>query len=96
MAVTTTTKKKGDINKPLSMWGYFGYQVLFSIPVIGLVSLILISVFAKNVNVRNYACSFYCTLILTVALIVVVLALGGWSLLSGFLSDVLAQLLGGL
>lgn len=27
--------------KPISMWGYFGYEILFSIPVIGLILLIV-------------------------------------------------------
>ena len=27
--------------KPISMWGYFGYEILFSIPLIGLICLIV-------------------------------------------------------
>lgn len=27
--------------KPISMWGYFGYEILFSIPLIGLILLIV-------------------------------------------------------
>lgn len=86
------TNPKANINKPISMWGYFGYQILFSLPVIGLVALILISISAKNVNVRNYACSFYCTLILTLALFVVILALGGWTILVNLVHDVITSL----
>lgn len=92
----TKTKPKPDINKPISMWGYFGLQLLFSLPVIGLAALILISISAKNINVRNYACSFYCTLILTVAICVVILALGGWTILSGILLDALTSWAAGL
>ena len=29
-----------DDYKPISMWGYFWYQILFSIPVIGTIILI--------------------------------------------------------
>ena len=33
--------------KPISMWGYFGYQILFAIPIIG---FILFSIFCKLFN----------------------------------------------
>lgn len=89
-------KRTHDVNKPVSMWGYFGYQVLFSLPVIGLVALVLISIYAKNINVRNYACSFYCTLILTIALLVLVLVLGGWSMMVDALRSALAVWTSGL
>ena len=66
---------------PISMWGYFGYSILFSIPVVG---FIFICVFAlggtKNVNKKNYARSYFCTLILAliiIGLIVLVAALTG-------------------
>jgi hypothetical protein len=29
--------------KPISMWGYFGYQILFSIPIIGFILLLVFS-----------------------------------------------------
>ena len=49
---------------PISMWGYFGYNILFWIPFIG---IILVLVFAcggtRNVNLRNYARSQFCSLI---------------------------------
>ena len=42
--------------RPISMWGYFGYELLFSIPCIGFILLIVFSVGGtKNVNLRNFA-----------------------------------------
>ena len=54
-----------DSHKPISMWGYFGYELLFSIPVIGLIMLIVFSLGgAANVNLRNFARSYFCYMIL--------------------------------
>lgn len=33
--------------KPISAWGYFGYNILFSIPIIGFIFLIVFSRFFK-------------------------------------------------
>lgn len=60
--------------RPISMWGYFGYQLLFSIPLIG---FILICVFSfggtKNINLKNFARSHFCLLIIGVILVMIVL-----------------------
>lgn len=50
---------------PISMWGYFGYQLLFAIPIIGQI-LVLIFAFGgtKNINLRNYARSTFCLFII--------------------------------
>ena len=60
--------------RPLSPWAYFGYSLLFSLPVIGLISLILLSFNNNNINRRNYARSFFC--IYAVALILLALLAG--------------------
>jgi len=63
--------------KPISAWGYFGYQLLFSIPCIG---FIVLCVFAlggtKNINLKNFARSYFCVLLLglIIGLIVFILA----------------------
>ncbi len=49
---------------PISMWGYFGYELLFSIPVLGLIFLIVFAISAKNVNLKNFARSYFCYLII--------------------------------
>lgn len=48
-------------DEPLSTWSYLGYQILFAIPILGIVML-LIYAFSKeeNINVRNLARSYHC------------------------------------
>ena len=63
--------------RPISMWGYFGYELLFSIPCIGLILLIVFSVGGtKNVNLRNFARSYFCFLIIVIALVLILLVSG--------------------
>ena len=50
--------------KPLSAWGYVGYQILFSIPLVGLVCLIIFSCGASsNKSLTNFARSYWCWLL---------------------------------
>ena len=45
--------------QPISMWGYFGYELLFSIPCIGLILLLVFSFGGtKNKNLQNFARSY--------------------------------------
>ena len=68
--------------KPISMWGYFGYEILFAIPLIGFI-LILVFSFggAKNKNLRNFARSYFCGLIIaliaTTIFAIIMLVVGG-------------------
>ena len=63
--------------KPISMWGYFGYQILFAIPLVGLNCLIIFACGGtRNINLRNFARSYFCTLILFVIIIVILSLLG--------------------
>ena len=57
--------------KLLGPWAYFGLQLLFSIPLIGLVFLIVFSLDDSNLNRRNYARSYWCALIISLILIIV-------------------------
>lgn len=45
---------------PLSVGQYVGYQLLFAIPVVGLVCLIIFSTDSSNINRRNFARSILC------------------------------------
>ena len=59
--------------RPLSMWQYFLYQILFSIPIIGFIFLIIIAFGVwKNINLRNFARSYFFSLIILIILIVIV------------------------
>lgn len=71
MATTTKPARAPRIPadyKPITMWGYFGYQVLFSVPIIGWVFLVVFALTAPNINLRNFARSQFCLLIIYVVL----------------------------
>ena len=49
--------------EPMGAWSYFGHSLLFSIPVAGLVVLIVFACGGtRNINKRNYARSYFCGL----------------------------------
>lgn len=65
--------------RPISAWGYFGYNLLFSIPIIGFILLLVFALGGTaNINLRNYARSFFCglLLILIVSAIAAILFVG--------------------
>lgn len=72
--------------RPLGAWAYFGYTILFSIPIVGLILLIVFSLSDANINRRNFARSFWCTLVLAliIFLVLLVVALVTVGSLSGF------------
>ena len=50
--------------RPLSPWAYFGYTLLFAIPLIGFICLIVFSLSDVNINRRNFARSYWCILVI--------------------------------
>ena len=62
--------------RPLSAWAYFGYELLYAVPVVGWVFLICHAIGARNVNKRSFARSFFCVYIV-VAVLALILALTG-------------------
>lgn len=62
--------------EPIGMWGYFGYQILFGIPLVGWILCISFALMAHNHNLRNFARSQFCVLLIQIILFVV-LALCG-------------------
>lgn len=73
--------------KPLSAWGYFGYELLFNIPLAGLILLIVFSFSNKNINRRNFARAHFCAL---AVIIVVVAAAAVLSLIFGFSASIIS------
>lgn len=61
--------------KPLGAWGYFGYNLLFAIPVIGQILLIIFCFVGSNVNRRSYARSFFCALLIAIIVLGIVAVL---------------------
>lgn len=57
--------------KPISAWGYVGYQILYAIPLIGFIILIVKAVGAPNINVRNHARSYFCIMLLSIIISVI-------------------------
>ena len=60
--------------RPLSAWAYFGYNILFAIPLVGFIMLIVFAFDSSNINRRNYARSFFCAYLVAI-IVVLILAL---------------------
>lgn len=54
-------------------WAYFGYSLLFSIPFVGFILLIVFSCNSSNLNRRNYARSYWCSLIILAVFVAILL-----------------------
>lgn len=78
-----TQDEKQEINnlpakyKPLGAWTYFGYTILFAIPLVGLICMIVFAVSDKNINRRSYARSFFCIYIIAAIITVISLVASG-------------------
>lgn len=67
--------------RPLSAWAYFGYSILFSIPIVGLVCLIVFALSSTNINRRSYARSFFCLYIIIIWGVLILSVTGGFAAL---------------
>lgn len=58
--------------KPLSGWAYFGWQLLFAIPLVGFILLIVFACGGThNINLRNFARSYFCALLIGAILAII-------------------------
>ena len=66
---------------PISMWGYFGYQILFWIPLIGIILLLVFALGGtRNINLRNFARSYFCIIIvLAILMFLITISVMFWS-----------------
>lgn len=70
--------------RPVSMWGFLGYRILFALPCVGFILILVFSFGAtKNLTIRNFARSYLCFLLLLVIIGIISLIL---SSLVGFVS----------
>ena len=73
--------------RPMGAWSYFGYQILFALPIIGQIALLICALSGNNINRRSFARSYFCGLIICVILgaiaIGIVFALGGLDAILG-------------
>ncbi|MBO5475074.1 MAG: ABC transporter permease [Bacilli bacterium] len=66
--------------KPISMWGYFGYQILFAIPIIGFILLLVFALGGtKNINLKNFARSYFCLFIIVIVILILLTIFGAAS-----------------
>ena len=68
---TSKTRKIPAEYTPISMWGYFGYHILFSIPLIGWIIVIVFAITAPNQYLKNFARSQFCLLIIALVATVI-------------------------
>ncbi len=60
---------------PIGMWGYFGYSILFIIPLVGFIcALIFAFGGTRNINLRNFARSLFCGWIISIIIAAIVIA----------------------
>lgn len=62
--------------RPISMWGYFGWEIVYAIPLIGWIICVGQAFCANNRNLRNFARSQFCWLILWLISVCVLAGLG--------------------
>jgi len=68
--------------KPLGAWSYFGYSILFVIPLVGLICMIVFAVSDANINRRSYARSFFCIYIVAIVTVIILVATGVFAAIS--------------
>lgn len=76
-------QKIPEMYRPLGAWAYFGYQLLFALPIVGFICLIVFSCDSSNLNRRNFARSYWCSLLISVIIsvfIVLILVATGFSI----------------
>ena len=61
--------------KPISVWGYLGYEILFSIPLVGFIMMLVLAFAPQNVNVKNFARSFLLWILLASLFAVIVVVI---------------------
>lgn len=55
--------------RPMSAWGYFGYSILYAIPLIGFIMLIVFACSGSNIARRSHARSYFCFMLLGLIII---------------------------
>ena len=62
--------------KLITPWGYVGYRILYSLPLIGLICLLFDSFDKNDPNSRNYARSYFCMALVVIGIIIAASILG--------------------
>lgn len=68
--------------RPLGAWAYFGWTLLFSIPIAGLIVAIVLAVKKDgNINLRNFARSMFCVYVIVGIFLLLTIGTAGCSML---------------
>ena len=83
---------KGDIHmsdycgseeyRPLGAWSYFGLSILYTLPIIGLIFLLIHTFSGKNINRRSFARSRWCRLLVIILFFLIIYGIAvpaGWT-----------------
>jgi hypothetical protein len=77
----------------LSPWAYFGLQILYAVPVVGFIFLLIHTFSSGNLNRRSFARSYWCSLLLSlIVMIVLSLAMATGLIASGELEALFGTL----
>ena len=75
----------------ISPWGYIGYSVLWSLPMVGWI-IWIVNCFSSKENLKNYARSIFCAFLIAMIMIGVAFAIGfGTGLLEVFMSEFMPE-----
>ncbi|MBP3754290.1 MAG: hypothetical protein J6I66_05475 [Lachnospiraceae bacterium] len=66
-----------DEYKPISVWGYLGYELLFALPLVGFIITIIMAFAPENKNVKNFARSYLLAMLIIFVIIIIVLTVFG-------------------
>ncbi len=63
--------------RPITMWGYFCWEIIFAIPCIGWILLLIFALGGtSNKNLRNFAASYFCIFIIALIVFIILALLG--------------------
>ena len=77
--------------RPLSPWAYFGLEILYTIPIIGIIFLIVHAIGANNINKRNFARSYFCFVIVIAIIIGIAYFIAGGSAIIDAIKNAIAS-----
>ncbi|MBR4473679.1 MAG: hypothetical protein IKS55_08575 [Oscillospiraceae bacterium] len=68
--------------RPLGAWSYFGLTILYTLPIIGLIFLLIHTFSGKNINRRSFARSRWCRLLVIILSFLIIYGIAvpaGWT-----------------
>lgn len=69
--ITITEDDLPEEYKPLSPVSYFGLQMLYTIPIVGLIFMIIFSISRGNIHRRNFTLSYWFPMIIAITLAII-------------------------